>query len=92
MESESYRSANYSLQDYIHEWNHKTAAIKTAVQKACPERFSGFMAPSFIALSPEVLETSSHSGDVIPSKWTVEELFASGYDDRNLTRNISIHK
>lgn len=75
-----YRPANYSLLDYVHEWNHKTAVIKSAVEKACPGPFPGFMAPSFALL------------DFIPDGWTAEDLFGSGYDPKNLTRELSFHK
>ena len=45
-----YRAANYSLLDYVEEWNSKSAIVKSAVQKACPGSFPEFMAPSFALL------------------------------------------
>ncbi|KAJ5995408.1 hypothetical protein N7481_002385 [Penicillium waksmanii] len=76
----SYRSANYSLLDYVHEWNYKSSVVKSAVQKACPGPFPGFMAPSFVLL--DSVETNG---------WTVQELYNLGYDDKNLTKEFSFH-
>ncbi|KAJ6131215.1 hypothetical protein N7523_001675 [Penicillium sp. IBT 18751x] len=78
--SKNYRSGNYSELDYVEEWNQKSTFIKAAVQKACPGRFPGFMAPSFVLLS----ETDS-------SGWTAEELYNLGYDPHSLTRELSFH-
>lgn len=76
----TYRAANYSMLDYVHEWNKKSAAVKDAVQKSCPGSFPGFMAPSFAP--PELVETG----------WAVEDVFKLGYDPHNLTRELSFHK
>ncbi|KAJ5741509.1 hypothetical protein N7533_010918 [Penicillium manginii] len=76
----SYRSASYSLLDYVHEWNHKASVVKSVVQKACPGPFPGFMAPSFVLMD-----------SVQTNGWTVQELYNLGYDDKNLTKEISFH-
>ncbi|KAJ5939579.1 hypothetical protein N7466_002713 [Penicillium verhagenii] len=73
-----YRPANYSLLDYVHEWNRKSAVIRSTVEKACPGHFPGFMAPSFVFV--EGMTT-----------WTAEELYNLDYDPHNLTRLISFH-
>lgn len=79
--SDGYRSANYSMLDYVHEWNHKSSVIKEAVQKACPGSFPGFMAPSFILM------------DFIKGNgWSAEGLYSLGYDEKNLTKELSFHK
>lgn len=75
-----YRPANYSMLDYVHEWNNKTAAIKTAVQQACPGPFEGFMAPTFVLL------------DFIPDSWSAEEIYRLGYDPKDLTKELGFHK
>lgn len=75
-----YRPANYSMLDYVHEWNNKSAAIEAAVQRSCPGLFPGFMAPSFVLLS------------FIDNTWSAEELFRLGYDPKDLTRELSFHK
>lgn len=80
MEAPKYRPANYTLQSYVNEWNYKTAAIKAAVEKACPGASLGFMSPSFVIL------------DIIKSNWTAEALFKLGYDPKNLTKDLSFHK
>ncbi|GLI73358.1 hypothetical protein PoHVEF18_001575 [Penicillium ochrochloron] len=79
MEAPKYRPANYTLQSYVNEWNYKTAAIKAAVEKACPGASLGFMSPSFVIL------------DIIKSNWTAEALFKLGYDPKNLTKDLSFH-
>ncbi|KAJ5370389.1 uncharacterized protein N7496_006481 [Penicillium cataractarum] len=79
MEAPEYRPANYTLQSYSNEWNYKTAAIKTAYEKACPGAFPGFMAPSFVF------------SDIVKNNWTAEELFQLGYDSKNLTKDLSFH-
>lgn len=76
----SYRSTNYSLSDYVDEWNGKSASVQSAVNDACTPASFGFMAPSFIL------------GDVVNTTWTVEEMYRLGYDPKNLTKEISIHK
>lgn len=80
MEAPKYRPANYTIQSYVDEWNYKTTAIKTAVEKACPGFFPGFMSPSFVIL------------DLVKNNWTAEELFKLGYDPKNLTKDLSFHK
>lgn len=80
MEAPNYRPANYTLQSYVNEWNYKTAAIKAAVEKACPGAFPGFMSPSFVIL------------DIVKSNWTAEAMFQLGYDPKNLTKDLSFHK
>ncbi|KAJ5676453.1 uncharacterized protein N7477_002086 [Penicillium maclennaniae] len=74
-----YRAANYSMLDYVHEWNQKSAAVKAAAQKACPGPFPGFLAPSFVL------------GNIIESQWSAEEVFNLGYDPQSLTRELSFH-
>ncbi|KAJ5951122.1 uncharacterized protein N7479_009535 [Penicillium vulpinum] len=75
-----YRAANYSLLDYAEEWNTKSAIIKSAVQKACPGSFPGFMAPSFVLLD-----------FIVKTSWTAEELYNLGYDKDNLTKEMCFH-
>lgn len=77
---ENYRPANYSLLDYVEEWNKKSMVIKSAVQKACPGPFPGFMAPSFVSL------------DFLDTEWSAEALYNLNYDPHNLTKVISFHK
>jgi hypothetical protein len=76
---DEYRPANYSLLDYVNEWNEKSAIVKSAVQKACPGHFPGFMAPSFVFVDGM-------------TTWTAEELYNLNYDPYGLTRMISFHK
>lgn len=83
MEPSRYRPMNYSVDDYIREWNHKTTALQEAYDKACPGSFPGFMAPSFIL--------PYFDNDDI-TNWEIEEIFNRGYDRRNLTREISAHQ
>lgn len=92
MDPGKYLPKNYSLDDYVYEWNAKSAALEKAVQDACPGPFPGFMSPTFIKLSPEVMATSSHSYELIPTNWSLVDLFAHGYDKKNLTKEISVHK
>ena len=83
MDPSRYRSKNYSVDDYIREWNHKTTALQEAYAKACPGSFPGFMAPSFILpyfADDEILD------------WKIEEMYKNGYDRDNLTREISVHQ
>lgn len=68
------------MQDYSYEWNNKSAAIKAAVERACPGPFAGFLAPSFLLL------------DFIKNTWSAEEIFRFGYDPDNLTRERGFHK
>lgn len=75
-----YRPANYSMQDYVYEWNNKSAAIETAVQRDCPGPFTGFLAPSFVLLN------------FIQNTWSAEEIYRLGYDPNNLTREVGFHK
>ncbi|KAJ5419531.1 uncharacterized protein N7487_003081 [Penicillium crustosum] len=75
-----YRAANYSLLDYVEEWNFKSAIVKSAVQKACPGSFPGFMAPSFVLLD-FIDETT----------WTAEDLYNLGYDKDDLTKELCFH-
>jgi hypothetical protein len=77
----TYRAANYSLLDYVDEWNMKSEIVKKAVQKACPGFFPGFMAPSFVLIDK-----------IVTTTWTAEELFKLGYDNKNLTKELSFHK
>ncbi|KAJ5383068.1 hypothetical protein N7517_000979 [Penicillium concentricum] len=76
-----YRAANYSLLDYAEEWNSKSAIVKSAVQKACPGSFPGFMAPSLVLLD-----------FITGTSWTAEELYSLGYDEHNLTKELCFHK
>ncbi|KAJ5630806.1 uncharacterized protein N7484_010906 [Penicillium longicatenatum] len=75
---DEYRLANYSLLDYVNEWNKKSAFVKAAVQKACPGPFPGFMAPSFVFVDGM-------------TTWTAEELYNLDYDPHDLTKEISFH-
>lgn len=77
-----YRPANYTLDDYLHEWNYKSQAIEAAYHKFCDGSFPGFMAPSFLKVLFYTPNTT----------WSMEELFARGYDPKNLTGEISTHK
>lgn len=76
----SYRSADYSLSDYVDEWNSKTVSIQSAVNDACTHASFGLMAPSLVV------------GDVANTEWTVEEMYRLGYDPKNLTKEVSMHK
>ncbi|CAG8948131.1 unnamed protein product [Penicillium salamii] len=76
-----YRASNYSLLDYANEWNLKSEIVKTAVDKACPGLFPGFMAPSLVLLD-----------NIVNTTWTGEELYSLGYDENNLTRELCFHK
>ncbi|KAJ5098927.1 hypothetical protein N7532_005928 [Penicillium argentinense] len=76
-----YRAGNYSMLDYAQEWNHKSSIVKAAVQNACPGPFPGFMAPSFVLLT--FVDTKG---------WTAEGLYHLGYDQKNLTKELSFHK
>jgi hypothetical protein len=79
LSGDEYRPANYSLLDYVNEWNQKSAFVKAAVQKACPGPFPGFMAPSFVFVDGM-------------TTWTAEELYSLDYDPHDLTKEISFHK
>ena len=76
----TYRPANYTIEDYVDEWNEKTDIITSAVEKACPDYSSGYMAPSFIIT------------DLFHSNWTVEKLFDLGYDQEGSIRELGMHK
>ena len=76
-----YRSGNYSMLDYVKEWNHKSTIVKTAVEKACPGPFPGFMAPSLVLV--DFIDTHG---------WTADKVFDLGYDEKNLTKELSFHK
>ncbi|CAI7610721.1 unnamed protein product [Penicillium glandicola] len=76
----TYRSTNYSLLDYSEEWNTKSAIVKSAVQKACPGSFPGFMAPSLVLLD-----------FIANTTWTAEDLYNLGYDEHNLTKELCFH-
>ncbi|KAJ6143039.1 hypothetical protein N7471_002492 [Penicillium samsonianum] len=70
-----YRSANYSLLDYVEEWNSKSAIFKSSVQS-----FPGLMAPSFVLLD-----------FIDETPWTTEEVYNLGYDKYNLTKELCFH-
>lgn len=74
-----YRPANYSLLDYVNEWNDKSVVVKAATQKACAGLFPGFMAPSFVFIDGM-------------TTWTAEELYNLNYDPHDLTKEVSFHK
>lgn len=76
-----YRAANYSLLDYVGEWNSKSAIVKSAVQKVCPGSFPGFMAPSLVLLD-----------FIDDTTWTAEDLYNLGYDKDDLTKELCFHK
>ncbi|KAJ5770386.1 uncharacterized protein N7511_002437 [Penicillium nucicola] len=78
-EASIYRGANYSMPEYVDEWNSKSTAIKAAVQKACPGSFPGFMAPSFLVFS------------LFENGWSAEEVFNLGFDPYSLTKELSFH-
>lgn len=95
-----YRGLNYSMADYIHDWNAKSDSVKGTVQKACAD-FPGFMAPSFILLDgldkhtlleklPAIGKGSMPS--FLDTANTAENLFHQGYDDKKLVRELSFHK
>lgn len=77
----TYRPTNYSLLDYVEEWNSKSVIVKSAVQKACPGPFPGFMAPSFVLLD-----------FIDDTTWTAEDLYNLGYDKDDLTKELCFHK
>lgn len=84
MEPARYRSKDYSMQDYVHEWNDKTAALRQAYEENCPGSSEfGLMAPSFIL-------PYFHSDDI--NHWSMEEMYSNGYDPETLTREISAHQ
>lgn len=83
MDPARYRPKGYSLDDYIREWNQRTTALEAAYRKACPGSFIGFMAPSFIL-------PLFHIEDKMD--WEMVEMFQEGYDEKNLTREISAHQ
>ncbi|KAJ5517111.1 hypothetical protein N7527_008671 [Penicillium freii] len=64
-----YRAANYLLLDYVEEWNSKLTIFKSAIQKAYPSSFPGFMAPSLVLLD-----------FIDDTTWTAEDLYNLGYD------------
>lgn len=76
-----YHAANYSLLDYVEEWNSKLAIVKSAVQKACSGSFPGFMATSFVLLD-----------FIDDTTWTAEDLYNLGYDKDDLTKELCFHK
>ncbi|KAK4867853.1 hypothetical protein LT330_007512 [Penicillium expansum] len=76
----TYRPTNYSLLDYVEEWNSKSVIVKSAVQKACPGPFPGFMAPSFVLLD-----------FIDDTTWTAEDLYNLGYDKDDLTKELCFH-
>lgn len=83
MDPSRYRSKDYSVDDYVQEWNSKTTALRDAYEKNCPGSFPGFMAPSFI------LPYFNSDGIL---NWSMEEMYKNGYDKENLTREISAHQ
>lgn len=82
MDPTRYRPEGYDMEDYIQEWNHKTSKLEAAYKKECGGSFPGFMAPTFILPSFEL--------DI--EDWTIEGIFAHGYDKRNLTGEICAHQ
>ena len=95
-----YRPSNYSIDDYVHEWNAKSVNVKKTVQKACSD-FPGLMAPSFMLLDGidigpilkkfPMLGQGSLPSFIDPAK-TAEETINHGYDDANLIKELSFHK
>lgn len=81
MDPQRYRPAGYSAQDYVDEWNRKSAAVKDAVEKACPDIDLGFMAPTFIFLP-----------GIVDPAYNAEDIYNLGYDPKNLTRELCFHK
>lgn len=81
MEPQRYRPAGYSAQDYVDEWNRKSAAVKDAVEQACPDIDLGFMAPTFIFLP-----------GIVDPAYNAEDIYNLGYDPKNLTRELCFHK
>lgn len=101
----TYRSSsNYSIEAYVHEWNTKSASLMKTVRQACGD-FPGLMAPSFflldnIDLSPFIDEFGGQipvSGmssmlEFVNSTNTAEKLFNHGFDENNMTKELSFHK
>ncbi|RMJ23721.1 hypothetical protein PHISP_05401 [Aspergillus sp. HF37] len=81
MDPQRYRPASYSAQDYVAEWNHKSVAVKAAVERACPDLDLGFIAPTFIVY-PDYLDPA----------YTAEEIYSLGYDAKKLAREVGFHK
>lgn len=95
-----YRPSNYSIDDYVREWNSRSVNVKKMVQKACSD-FPGLMAPSFMLLDGididpilkklPMLGQGSLPSFIDPAK-TTEKIFNHGYDDKSLIKELSFHK
>ncbi|OQE04651.1 hypothetical protein PENVUL_c031G10233 [Penicillium vulpinum] len=97
-----YRSTNYTMQDYVNEWNTKTASVRDAVHKACGGSFPGLMAPSFILLDgldidplmdlfPDEI-TKGPMLDFVDPHTTAETLFdIDAYDKNGLIKELGFH-
>lgn len=93
-----YRPSNYSIGDYVREWNSKSESVRRTVQKACGD-FPGLMAPSFILLDGidigpllEKLPVQGSLPDFVDPTKTAERIFNHGYDEKNLTKELSFHQ
>lgn len=93
-----YRPSNYSIGDYVREWNAKSESVRRTVQKACGN-FPGLMAPSFILLDGidigpllEKLPVQGSLPDFVDPTNTAERIFNHGYDEKNLTKELSFHQ
>lgn len=106
-----YRSMNYTIEDYVQEWNSKTESLMETVEEACGD-FPGLMAPSFFLLDALDVESLlddvgpilDNLGGAIPDSgpdtlldWvdankTAQMLFSKGYDEKNLTKELSFHQ
>ncbi|KAJ5365473.1 hypothetical protein N7517_008359 [Penicillium concentricum] len=97
-----YRSPNYTIEDYVREWNAKSAYVRVTVQKACGGSFPGFMAPSFLLLDGVDMTPllDQFPGDVtqgpmlhfVDPATTAEKLFnEDSYDKKSLIKELGFH-
>lgn len=101
----TYRSSsNYSIKAYVHEWNTKAESLRRTVQNACGN-FPGLMAPSFFLLDnidvgalvdgmagQSPIPGASAMYQFVNATNTAEKLYKSGYDDKNLTKELCFHR
>lgn len=74
------RPPNWTMTEYIREWNWKSGVVARAMGEKCPGGDVGFVAPSFI--------WSNWSGR---APWDPQDVFAIELDTRYM-QEIAMHK
>ncbi|KAI9924234.1 hypothetical protein MW887_007184 [Aspergillus wentii] len=75
-----YRSPNWTMADYVKEWNWKTDVMAKSIKESCPDVTTDFIAPSFI--------WTNLTGR---APWNPADAFKLGLGDNGLVSEIGVH-